>query len=513
MQSPEPDKLEMVKNPNESVTVDVSPIGRVLLSLILAAVGICICGLQYRGRLVIEYDSGTYAAFLRNLADGDVLKPLNIFPMGLPLLGVPLYKLGVPPHCSLLFCSWVSFVIILYSSHTIVSKSVGRAYALAACICITLLPCFSDHLWLGTSELPFSAAIALMAVLLCRPMGIGNSLALGLSGALACHIRYPGLFVFLGLPFVQFLRCRQSKEGLRHFVILCSSLTLGTAPLFLRNYLSSGDLVWMSPNQSPSMGSTFALWIGYHFRAILAIPQSIVEEVRRNSETWIILFIIGALSLFGISYLTWRNRRCLPVFMLFSVGFSYAAFMVGVRAPVESRYLQPELLLLLLWGILIIGIESRRFPEFAKLTMGALMFYSALTASYMLVVGYNAGGRPNAEECLKELRSVPLSRALPILVDGNGWGVSAMFNNYYPQRVSFGGSNSVLPWGSMPPCGVVVSMATRRSKSDASPVFPEWVNLCILESQRPDSNLRRTYSGKWTQVFDYEHNISGPGGR
>jgi hypothetical protein len=476
---------------------------RLLVASMFGVLGLACVVLQYRGQLRIDSDTVSYSVRMLLLSRGQILEPSVVWPLGWPLLGLPLFFFGLPPLYCFITLAAVSFIILLWCAGEIIYPKFGPFPTFVVFIVIAIEPYFSSEIWPGLSDVPFSAVIALFMLLCMRDVSFWNSFMLGATASLACYLRYPGLFLFFTVPILQLIRCCSLKDRFVHGAVAWISLALLTSPLFIRNFLASGHILWTNPAKTGSLIDTAMLWVFYHFRAALLFPTSWLSMFRDNLILGYGLVAIGCVALIAIVGLSLTLRRYRPVLVSFLIMGMYTGAMVLPKFHVESRYLMPEIFLLLIWIVATAEIIGKRYPRLRIVLLNLLMVHAVMAATYMSIRAYHLEGAPNVAKCINEFRSQQHPKDKTAVVAGNSSYLFALISDL--KRINVDPERPSTALATIRATGqtIVLAAAGRGPRDSPNPVFTPWAGLLEHWVQIFPAEFRVRYRGQWLFVVEY----------
>ena len=482
----------------------LKPTRRLTVAIVFGLAGLLLAAVQYRFQPMIYYDTASYAQYLVLISKGQLLEISNIQPLGWSFLALPLFKFGISPlYCFILLAS-LSYILLLWCTLEILCPYCSPITALTACSVIALEPYFSFLVWPGLTDVPFVAIIAaLLVVFIKTDVSILNSIIVGFIASLAIHLRYPGLFLFLGVPGLQLLRGASLKNGIIHGGIALVSLTIFTSPLFVRNLLAGQDIVWKTPALTGSLFECSVLWIIYHLRAALLIPTSWIFKIQADMQWWYIVVAIGmAIFLFVIilSLIFRKNKILLITFLMTGM---YTVALLSIRFHLETRYLMPAIYCLLIWSFVMIEIIGGTYPKIRRALLVLALMHALAASFYMAIVSYDFKGYPKFEESIKEFRAQQLPGDKIAIVDNKGWHLFAVITDIEPIRVD--SENRMASLKKIRSVGesIVLVTAVRSKKGSDEPLFTSWADVLEGWVNQYPQEFKVRYRGQWLMVVEH----------
>ena len=477
---------------------------RLSVAIFLGLSGLLLAAIQYRFQPMIYYDTASYAQYLVLISKGRILEILNTQPLGWSFLALPLFKLGIPPLYCFIFLASLSYILFLWCTLEILYPYCSPITALIACSVIALEPYFSSLIWPGLTDVPFVAIIAaLLLVVFKTDVSIWNSIIVGLIASLACHLRYPGLFLFLGVPVLQLVRGTSLREGIIHGSIAFVALTIFASPIFIRNLLAGEDIIWMNPIITGSVLETSALWIVHYFRAALLIPTSWIFKIQVNMKLWNTVVAGGIVYflLIMIFTLIFRKNKLLLITCL--LAGIYTGTMLSTKTHLETRYLLPSIYLMLVWSFVAIEIIGGKYQKIRQFLLSLALMHALAVSIYMSIVSYSFKGSPDFQESIKEFRAHQLSGDKIAIVDDKGWHLFAVITDIEPIRVD--SENRMASLKKIRSVGesIVLVTAVRSKKGSDEPLFTSWADILKDWIKQYPEEFKVRYKGQWLMIVEH----------
>jgi hypothetical protein len=477
---------------------------RLIIAIFLGLSGLLLVAIQYRFQPMIYYDTACYAQYLVLISKGRILEISNIQPLGWSFLAYPLFNLGISPLYCFIFLASLSYVLLLWCTLEILYPYCSPITALIACSVIAFEPYFSSLIWPGLTDLPFTAIIAaLTAVCIRADVSKSNSIIIGILAAIACYLRYPGMFLFLGVPVLQLVRSASLKNRIIQASIALGSLSIFSSPIFIRNILAGQDIFWKHPIETGNLLESFVLWISHLLRAALLVPTSWILKIQTDSQWWHIIGTMGILFFLIIMTFTFIFRKNKLLLITFLLAGMYTGAMLLTRFHIETRYLMPSIFLLLIWFFVAIEIIGKKYKKLLKILLSLVLIHAVAASIYMAIVAYNFKGTPDFRESIKELRANQLSGDKIAIVDDKGWRLFAVITDIEP--ILADSTNQVAALSKIRSIGqtIILATATRSQKTNPTPIFTSWAGILEDWVKKYPNEFKFRYKGKWLMVVDH----------
>lgn len=474
---------------------------RLLVCLFFSAIGILCLILQFRNQLYIEGDTASYSWRMILIAEGNIFVPDNLWPLGWPLLALPLFRIGIAPFYCFLILGIISYVVLLWCNVEILYPNVGGIPVLISLLVISLEPFFSKQVWFGITDIPFCAVIAVLVLLCIRDVSIMNSIIVGAVASFACHLRYAGLFLFVCVPVVQLFRCNSLRKGLVHAAITLMALFLLTTPLFMRNYIATNEILLTKlPLQAASFLDAFILWVYNHFRAMYFVSYWLQFEIKNVGWVFLSIGVLGAGLATGISFYLKKYQL---IFLSFLTGAVYTGFMVLIKAPSDSRYVLPSMYLLLIWIITFSEVMKGRIPRLRFILLVLLLTHAFVTCSYVLIKSYNLEKVVNFEESIIEFRKHRNVDDKKLVIESRSWGFFALVPDMIPVAVDYDCPDYSLEKIQSVGRAVLLITAFRGPKPHYKPVYNFWADVVEDWIRNYPDEFKLRYKGEWIILVDH----------
>lgn len=320
-------------------------------------------------------DSVNYLSTAINVADGRGWRmladqPLTIFPPGLPAIVAVGETLGVDGQTTLRLISAISFGGIVVLGHRLIRRAVpDPSVALGATALLAVSPALLGIAKMAWSEPLFIALVLafllhLDEVLHRRTLTHRDTVVLAALASLAFLIRYIGvaLVVLGGLALLVRLRPldRRNLGRIATFGLLCSMVLIAT---MLRNHAADGTYLGQripSPDSVADSAHRVLVTVGGW-----AYP---LDGPSDSTLAWLGLIVLALLSSAAIAAL--RSATVDPTRVAVHVGllivyvaYLFAASLGTAFEPINSRYLSPVYVSLVVLGASGAAAIRRRWPR------------------------------------------------------------------------------------------------------------------------------------------------------
>ncbi len=316
---------------------------QIWLPLTAATFGVLLAIIANRGEIYLGFDAFHYVRNARNMFIGNWDAITTTWPLGYPLLGLPLMVLGIHPALSLIVILILSFLLlfVMFDSHLrrTIAHPAQRFVVLTA---LASLPVWHSMLFTPNSDLPFTVMLfALFTVLVGsnrKPWVIVVSIVS------LFFIRYIG-FVFLFLPSLTLIAKRVSRRlTMKTNWRITGMVALAILTAAVCNWFMSG-----SPLGEPRLDMNFDVLghlrdYGLAFTGVFGYAASgFFENAGTDWVGWII-----ATALAAFLWFVWHKGNpaldCASIIVaLYSLGLIATRSLVWFMPLDSSRFMLPVL--------------------------------------------------------------------------------------------------------------------------------------------------------------------------